>query len=89
MFMRWLDGTPGDDWDESYFLHAYSQGFRIGNARPVADVYVIERSWFARVILRRKPRVITVYEAAAMLAQRSWEAERRLVDDLFKDRILK
>jgi hypothetical protein len=65
----------------------YGQSIRV--PRCTADVYVIERSWFARVILRRRPKVITVYDAAAMLARRSWEAERRLVDDLFKDRILK
>jgi hypothetical protein len=59
----------------------YALGFAISKDEEPVCVY--RPNWFARVFGRRKPRFMTVGEAARNLAQAQKRAEEQLIRELF------
>jgi hypothetical protein len=78
----WFDDFD-DDSSRTYTPQTYGHSFSVRS--EAREVFTIQPSWFARVFLRRKPRVVALDYAAALLARRAWQAERKLVESIYRD----
>lgn len=66
---------------ESKYTHAnYGLGFTTKKAEPLE----IRPSWFARVILRQKPKILNVNASASALAARKRAGEEEFARSIFK-----
>ena len=76
--------TDDDDAPLTFTPQTYGQSFHVGDCNR--DTFALPRSWFARVFLRRKPRVVVSrLRRGAHRPWRQWKAERKLIEDVFRN----